>query len=133
VVEISREELFRRVWETPMVKLAKEFDISDVGLAKVCRVHNIPLPPRGHWAKLLHGKASPTPKLPPSKETTVTFDARRHCDNTAEHLIDAVTPLPAWKLKSETVAVVWPTVSAARLMQDVHEALILCPAEAPEY
>jgi hypothetical protein len=61
-----------------MVKLAKEFDISDVGLAKVCRAHNIPLPPRGHWAKLQHGKASPTPKLPPSKETTVTFDAQRH-------------------------------------------------------
>lgn len=61
-----------------MVKLAKEFDISDVGLAKVCRAHDIPLPPRGHWAKLQHGKASPTPKLPPSKETTVTFDARRH-------------------------------------------------------
>lgn len=57
----------------------------------------------------------------------------RYSDNTAEHLIDAVTPLPAWKLESETVAVVWPTVSAARLMQDVHEALILCPAEAPEY
>lgn len=78
MVEISREELFRRVWETPMVKLAKEFDISDVGLAKVCRAHNIPLPPRGHWAKLQHGKASPTPKLPPSKEKVVTFDARRH-------------------------------------------------------
>ena len=44
-----------------MVKLAKEFDISDVGLAKVCRAHNIPLPPRGHWAKLPHGQASPPP------------------------------------------------------------------------
>lgn len=75
---VSREELFRRVWETPIVKLAKEFDISDVGLAKVCRANNIPLPPRGHWAKLQHGKSSPTPKLPKSEQTTVTFDARRH-------------------------------------------------------
>jgi len=77
-VIVSREELFRRVWATPMVKLAKEFDISDVGLAKVCRANDIPLPPRGHWTKLQHGKASPTPKLPKSEQTTVTFDARRH-------------------------------------------------------
>jgi hypothetical protein len=60
------------------VKLAKEYAISDVGLAKVCRANNIPLPPRGHWAKLQHGKSSPTPKLPKSEQTTVTFDARRH-------------------------------------------------------
>lgn len=77
-MEISREELFRRVWETPMVKLAKQFDISDVGLAKVCRAHNIPLPQRGHWAKLEHGKASPTPMLPPSDKTIVKLDAERH-------------------------------------------------------
>jgi hypothetical protein len=26
-MQISREELYRRVWETPVTKLAKEFDI----------------------------------------------------------------------------------------------------------
>lgn len=53
--------------------------------------------------------------------------------NSVAHLIEPATPLPAWKLKSETVAVVWPTVSATRLMQDVHEAAVLCPNESPEY
>jgi hypothetical protein len=60
------------------VKLAKEFDISGVGLAKVCRASNIPLPPLGHWTKLEHGKATPQPVLPESALTTVTFDARQH-------------------------------------------------------
>ncbi len=31
-----REELYERVWSTPMHKLAKEFGYSDVGLAKLC-------------------------------------------------------------------------------------------------
>lgn len=57
----------------------------------------------------------------------------RYVGNSVAHLIEPATPLPAWKLKSETVAVVWPTVSAARLMQDVHEAAVLCPNESPKY
>jgi hypothetical protein len=56
-MQISREELYRRVWESPVTKLAKEFDISDVGLAKVCRKNNIPLPPVGYWMKVQHGKS----------------------------------------------------------------------------
>lgn len=42
-----------------MTKLSKELGISDVGLAKACRRNGIPVPPRGHWAKLAAGKASP--------------------------------------------------------------------------
>ena len=42
-----------------MIKLARKLDISDVGLAKACRRHNIPRPPRGYWAKLAAGKALP--------------------------------------------------------------------------
>lgn len=77
-MEILREELYRRVWEQPVAALAKEFDISDVGLAKACRANAIPLPPRGYWMKLQHGKAVSKPALPPSKITKVVLDARRH-------------------------------------------------------
>src|SRR5262249_21806570 len=31
-----REELYERVWTTPMYRLAKEFGYSDVGFAKLC-------------------------------------------------------------------------------------------------
>jgi hypothetical protein len=77
-MEISREELYRRVWELPVVTLAKEFDISDVGLSKACRANDIPLPPRGHWVKLQHGKTVTKPALPPSTVTVVVIDAPRH-------------------------------------------------------
>lgn len=77
-MEISREELYRRVWESPVVTLAKEFDISDVGLSKACRANAIPLPPRGYWTKLQHGKTVAKPVLPPSSSSKVVIDAPRH-------------------------------------------------------
>lgn len=55
-IELTREELYQRVWSTPMQKLAAEFGLSDVGLAKVCKKYKIPKPARGYWAKLEHGK-----------------------------------------------------------------------------
>jgi hypothetical protein len=50
-IVLSRKELYERVWTDPIQRLSKEFGISDVGLAKVCRRYNIPAPPRGYWAK----------------------------------------------------------------------------------
>jgi len=64
VTVLSREDLYTKVWKTPMCRLAKEFGISDVGLAKICRKHAIPTPPRGYWARLEHGKKVDQPELP---------------------------------------------------------------------
>jgi hypothetical protein len=77
-MQISRRDPYNRVWSTPMSKLARELDISDVGLAKACRRHNIPWPSRGYWAKLAAGKTSPKPTLPSAKIDTVELDAARH-------------------------------------------------------
>lgn len=60
--EYTRQELYNLVWSTPMVKLAKEFGLSDVGLRKTCVRHDIPTPPLGYWAKLNFGK--PAKKIP---------------------------------------------------------------------
>src|SRR3990167_9667185 len=66
--EMKRCELYEKVWATPMTQLAAEFGISDVGLAKACRRHAVPAPPRGYWAKLRAGQKPaqiplPTPEL----------------------------------------------------------------------
>lgn len=63
-MEISRQDLYERVWKTPLRKLATEFGISDVGLAKACRRHAIPTPPMGHWTRIEHGRTSDRPALP---------------------------------------------------------------------
>src|SRR5579863_3917199 len=64
-ITLTREELYEKVWSTPMQKLAAEFGLSDVGLAKRCRRHRIPVPPRGHWARLQAGQDVEQPPLPP--------------------------------------------------------------------
>jgi len=50
--EISRAELYELVWSKPMTKVAKDFGLSDQGLAKICAKHPIHRPPRCYWAKL---------------------------------------------------------------------------------
>jgi len=63
-MEKSRFELYELVWAKPMTHLAKELGLSDVGLRKICVKYGIPLPPRGHWARLQFGKQDPRPELP---------------------------------------------------------------------
>lgn len=59
-----REELYERVWTTPMHRLAKEFGYSDVGLAKLCEKHNIPRPGLGYWRRIELGQKPSRPPLP---------------------------------------------------------------------
>lgn len=73
---IGREELYERVWQTPMIKLAKEFGVFDQGLAKICKRHAIPFPPRGYWAKKANGipvSKPPLTDLPSGVSAAVTI------------------------------------------------------------
>ncbi len=71
---MKRAELYELVWSKPMTKLGVELGISDVGLAKACRRHAIPVPPRGYWAKLQAGKDTTRIALPrPEVDIEVTF------------------------------------------------------------
>jgi hypothetical protein len=62
--KVSRGELYEQVWTVPMARLAKEYGLSDSGLAKICRKHNIPRPPRGFWAKTTAGQKLKRTPLP---------------------------------------------------------------------
>jgi hypothetical protein len=73
-ITIARKALYDQVWSQPMLHLAKRYGISNVGLAKICRKHDIPRPPRGHWARLQFGKASPQTPLPrPDEDYEITM------------------------------------------------------------
>lgn len=63
-ITFSRKELYDLVWVTPMLSLSKKYDISDVGLRKICVRMDIPLPKVGHWQKLQFNKKSPAKQLP---------------------------------------------------------------------
>ena len=65
--KFTREELYEKIWSTPATKLAEEFGISGRGLGKMCARFDIPVPPRGYWAKLAVGKPPLKTPLPPAK------------------------------------------------------------------
>jgi len=62
---MTRSELYALVWAVPTSVLAKRLGMSDVGLAKLCRRHDIPVPGRGYWAKLAAGGTPHVDALPP--------------------------------------------------------------------
>ena len=67
IITFNRNELYEKVWSEPMSRLAPEYSISDRGLAKICMKLNVPIPPRGYWAKLEHGKKTKHTPLPALK------------------------------------------------------------------
>jgi len=60
---LSREDLYELAWSKPISELAKDFGISDVGLAKRCRGLGVPLPGRGYWARIDAGQKPYRPML----------------------------------------------------------------------
>jgi hypothetical protein len=44
MTDTTRKDLYKRVWAQPMSTLAKEFGLSDRGLAKICGKYDIPRP-----------------------------------------------------------------------------------------
>lgn len=62
---IAREELYSRVWTTPVRMLAAELGIAESRLRKLCDRNNIPRPQgAGYWTLLKFGKAPPPTPLP---------------------------------------------------------------------
>lgn len=64
---LSRQELYDLAWSKPIITLAKEFNLSDNGLRKICKKNDIPMPYAGYWAKVKFGKKTTKIKLPKSK------------------------------------------------------------------
>ena len=63
--EISREELYELVWQTPMRKPGPQLARNGPSLTALCRKHQIPTPPLGYWQKLAVSRAPAMPALPP--------------------------------------------------------------------
>lgn len=53
---LTRHQLYDLIWSEPLLALAKKYNISDVGLRKMCVRLHIPLPEIGYWNKVKAGK-----------------------------------------------------------------------------
>lgn len=73
-MRIRAKDLYDAVWAKPVRTLAKEWGLSDVGLAKVCRKYGIPLPRVGHWAKVTVGRGYPRPPYTGDPNIEISFE-----------------------------------------------------------
>lgn len=71
-----REVLYREVWQFLVTEVAKKYAVSDVAIHKICKLLNIPTPPRGYWEKLRAGKKVDVLPLPPSDGKNVKTGVR---------------------------------------------------------
>jgi hypothetical protein len=102
---LSRRQLYDLVWSKPILSLAKEYGFSDVGFSKICRRHNIPLPPRGYWAKISAGLQVAKPALPnPHREGPVYIPPRKSI--TDEDTLEKNKVLALEKSEVEKIGVV---------------------------
>jgi hypothetical protein len=98
---LTRQELYDRVWQTPMVKIAAEYGISGRGLAKLCERYEIPVPGRGHWAMKKAGyeveqdplPADPSPDTPVQISGDPTPEREEHPDVAAQIAYEAAHPI----------------------------------------
>lgn len=82
-MRLTRKELYDQIWSEPIWTLAKKYGFSDVGLAKICRKHNIPRPPRGYWAQKKAGLRviqAPLPKNSKENIIEITIRPAKHSE-----------------------------------------------------
>ena len=61
---IERSKLYELVWSKPLTEVAKEYEVSDKAIAKICDKLKVPYPGVGYWRKIEVGDNLPKQKLP---------------------------------------------------------------------
>ena len=69
--KLTREDLYKSIWEKPATILAKELGISDVGLAKICKRLKVPRPLRGYWRQIEVGRKITIPRVEQAEPSEV--------------------------------------------------------------
>lgn len=123
---MTREELHQKVWAQPMKTLAKSMGISDVALAKRCRAADIPVPPRGWWARKEAGKAVKITPLPKPRATFANYFPSRERDFAAETKDGEPPPSPQFRdltTVQEEIRAMVKTIKVASNLESPHPAV----------
>jgi hypothetical protein len=67
-IQLTRQALYDRVWETPLKYLAQEFETDPVRLSECCRAHAIPTPGHGYWTLRQMGRSVEKTPLGPAPD-----------------------------------------------------------------
>jgi len=133
-INLSRKELYKRVWDTPITKLAVELGVSDVAIHKTCRKLSIPKPPRGYWARLKSGRKEKKPpllKLPKALERKFALEASPSIETGEAEIIRDIQALDRVKLPKSmknlhsTADKLWAELLAIQPDQRNHDLVII--------
>ena len=69
--QITRTDLYRQVWSTPLVQLARRYRTTKLELSAICARMDVPRPPSGYWMKKSAGKPVTPEQLPEPGPDTV--------------------------------------------------------------
>ena len=78
-VAVTRQELYEKVWQMSLKRLADEWGTSYVQLVAACEVMSVPRPPGGHWVRLSMGlpvEKCHLPEAGPGTPTEVTLEPK---------------------------------------------------------
>lgn len=70
-VQLTRLELYNRVCERPLSKIAPELGISGTVLASVCKRYQVPYPGSGYWTRKFLGLPVDLPPLPEASDELI--------------------------------------------------------------
>lgn len=96
-IRFERQQLYEQVWAKPMTILAQEYGLSDVGLRKICKRLNIPLPPQGYHLRTHKGQRPP---LPPAKDG-VTEHVTHLYEPEQRHVLELPQPVEVPEISFE--------------------------------
>lgn len=113
-IALTREALYGEVWSEPIVHVASRLGLSGRGLGKLCARHEIPVPPRGWWAKKQHGhrvRQTPLPELAAKEQ--IVFEPREK-DKPEDPPEIAREKTAEWRIEApEDLAISHPLVKRA--------------------
>lgn len=93
-MDLDRQVLFEQVWTTPISRLCTTYGLSDQGLRKACLALQVPLPARGHWAKIAAGHQVKRPTLPPLRQKDAIPAVRKPRKQVEASLPVSAVPMP---------------------------------------
>lgn len=105
-MRITRARLYDLVWSTPLTQLADLSTVSVPTLKNTCAKFDIPVPPRGYWAKLQAGKPTARAVLParaPGMRDEIHLGARYYWQRSLSDE-ELLGPLPERPEFSEDIA-----------------------------
>lgn len=120
---LTRQELYDLVWENPLSKLAKKYNLSDNGLRKVCKKLDIPLPKNGYWQKMQYNKKVTKEKLPVnnSVENSITLKFRDSSETIIEGIENELNQLTK-EIKNELKEIIIVPEKLTKPLQLISDA-----------